>query len=148
MMKFSRSLLQQSKQVKPKVAAFNFSSSLHNKRDHEANRSGDKSKSWMTESDKDFRITTQQQPLQFSKKPILENFGELQPGEIPEPLKYVHPFRMTVLDNGIRVCTESWDSNVVAIGAFIDAGSRYETLETTGTSHFLEHLLFKGSKNR
>jgi predicted Zn-dependent peptidase len=86
--------------------------------------------------------------LQFSKAPILDNFGELQPGEIPEPLKYVRPFQMTVLNNGVRVCTETWDAPTAAVGVFVDAGSRYENLSTTGTSHFLEHLLFKGTKNR
>jgi processing peptidase subunit beta len=55
---------------------------------------------------------------------------------------------MTTLSNGIRVCTESWDCPTAAVGVFVDAGSRYETPETCGTSHFLEHLLFKGTKNR
>jgi hypothetical protein len=31
--------------------------------------------------------------MQFSKEPIMSNFGELPFGEIPEPLKYVRPFR-------------------------------------------------------
>jgi predicted Zn-dependent peptidase len=63
-------------------------------------------------------------------------------------LKYIRPFEMTVLDNGIRVCTESWNSPVCSIGVFVDAGSRNESPETIGSSHFLEHILFKGSKNR
>jgi hypothetical protein len=124
---------------------FNFC--LFNKKDHEQNRSNATDK-WITEKDTDFKVTTKEQHLQFSKTPILENFGELPLGEIPEPLKYVRPFEMTVLDNGIRVCTERWNSTICAVGAFIDAGSRYETLETSGTAHFLEHLLFKGTKNR
>jgi len=136
------------KALEQKIQVFNFSSSLHNKNDHEQYRTRDPSGHWMTESDRDFRVTTKQTPLQFSKAPILDNFGELQPGEIPEPLKYVRPFEMTVLDNGVRVCTERWESPVCAIGVFVDAGSRYENLNTTGTSHFLEHLLFKGTKNR
>jgi hypothetical protein len=140
--KFTRKALEQ------KIQVFNFSSSLHNKTDHEQNRTKDPLGHWMTESDRDFRVTTKQIPLQFSKAPILDNFGELQPGEIPEPLKYVRPFEMTVLDNGVRVCTERWESPVCAVGVFVDAGSRYENLNTTGTSHFLEHLLFKGTKNR
>jgi hypothetical protein len=140
--KFTRKAFEQ------KIQVFNFSSSLHNKNDHEQYRTRDPSAHWMTESDRDFRVTTKQTPLQFSKAPILDNFGELQPGEIPEPLKYVRPFEMTVLDNGVRVCTERWESPVCAVGVFVDAGSRYENLNTTGTSHFLEHLLFKGTKNR
>ena len=133
---------------KQKFNRSNFSSSLHNKKDHEEFKTRDPKGHWMAEKDRDFRITTKQGPLQFSKSPILENFGELQPGEIPEPLKYVRPFEMTVLDNGVRVCTERWDSPVCAVGVFVDAGSRYESQDTTGTSHFLEHLLFKGTKNR
>jgi processing peptidase subunit beta len=124
---------------------FNFC--LFNKRDHEQNRSQSSDK-WLTEKDTDFKVTTKEQHLQFSKTPVLENFGELPVGEIPEPLKYVRPFEMTTLDNGIRVCTERWNSPTCAVGVFIDAGSRYESLETSGTAHFLEHLLFKGTKNR
>lgn len=128
---------------------FKFSnSSLHGSKDHEQNRSRDEEKRWLKEQDQDFRVTTKAHNLQFSKAPILDNFGELQPGEIPEPLKYIRPFEMTVLPNGVRVCTESWDSPTCAVGVFVDAGSRYETLDTSGTAHFLEHLLFKGTKNR
>lgn len=127
----------------------NFSNSLlHGKKDHEQNKSKDNSKKWMTETDQDFRVTTKLHDLQFSKAPILDNFGELQPGEIPEALKYVRPFEMTELPNGIRVCTERFDSHLCAVGVFVDAGSRNETVETSGSAHFLEHLLFKGTKNR
>jgi processing peptidase subunit beta len=72
----------------------------------------------------------------------------LEFGEIPEPLKYVRPFDVTTLSNGIRVCTEKWNSSVAAVGVFIGAGSRNETLETSGAAHFLEHLSFKGTKKR
>jgi predicted Zn-dependent peptidase len=34
------------------------------------------------------------------------------------------------------------------VGVFIGAGSRNETIETSGAAHFLEHLHFKGSKKR
>jgi predicted Zn-dependent peptidase len=125
-----------------------FSNFLGGKKDHEQNKSKDESKSWLSEKDQDFRVTTKTPHLQFSKAPILDNYGELQPGEIPEPLKYIRPFEMTVLDNGIRVCTERWDSPICAVGAFVDAGSRYEFPGTSGSAHFLEHLLFKGTKNR
>jgi predicted Zn-dependent peptidase len=126
---------------------YNFSS-LHNKRDHENNKSANKDNYWLSSKEQDFKVTTKDSYLQFSKNPILENFGELKQGEIPEPLKYVRPFEMTVLPNGVRVCTESWNSNTAAVGVFVDAGSRYETPETSGSAHFLEHLLFKGTKNR
>ena len=87
--------------------------------------------------------------MQFSKAPIMKNFGDLPRGEIPEPLKYERPMEMTVLSNGIRVCTERMrQSSVAAVGVFIGAGSRNETLETSGSAHFLEHLHFKGTTNR
>lgn len=87
--------------------------------------------------------------LQFSKSPILSNFGDLPRGEIPEPLKYERPMQTTTLSNGIRVCTEKMaGSPVAAVGVFIGAGSRNETLESSGAAHFLEHLHFKGTKKR
>lgn len=78
----------------------------------------------------------------------MKNFGELEYGQIPEPLKYSRPFEMTTLSNGIRVCTEAWNSQVASIGVFVGSGSRNETLETSGTAHFLEHLLMKGTSNK
>lgn len=87
--------------------------------------------------------------MQFSKAPIMKNFGDLPRGEIPEPLKYERPMETTTLSNGIRVCTERMrQSSVAAVGVFIGAGSRNETLETSGSAHFLEHLHFKGTTNR
>jgi predicted Zn-dependent peptidase len=70
-------------------------------------------------------------------------------GEIPEPLKYERHMDTSTLSNGIRVCTERNPlSPVQAVGVFIGAGSRNETQETSGAAHFLEHLHFKGTKNR
>jgi hypothetical protein len=80
--------------------------------------------------------------LQF-KKDILDKNGDYLPGEIPNALKYSHPFEMTTLDNGIRVCTEYWPGELGVIGVVIGAGSRHETLQTSGTAHFMEHLHFK-----
>ena len=40
-----------------------------------------------------YRVTPKEQSFQFSKAPIMKNFGELEFGEIPEPLKFVRPFR-------------------------------------------------------
>ena len=34
------------------------------------------------------------------------------------------------------------------VGVWIDAGSRYETASNNGAAHFLEHMAFKGTKNR
>jgi hypothetical protein len=37
-------------------------------------------------------LQTTEQYMQFSKKPIMSNFGDLPRGEIPEPLKFNRPF--------------------------------------------------------
>ncbi|MDQ3897405.1 MAG: insulinase family protein [Actinomycetota bacterium] len=53
------------------------------------------------------------------------------------------------LDNGMQVVTESMpDSHSVTIGFWVDAGGRDERPEEAGASHFLEHLLFKGTETR
>jgi predicted Zn-dependent peptidase len=55
--------------------------------------------------------------------------------------------RLTTLDSGVRVVTEAMPSvRSIALGFWIRAGSRDEGTEHAGISHFLEHLLFKGTK--
>lgn len=55
----------------------------------------------------------------------------------------------TTLDNGLRIVTENMSSSrSAAIGAWVAVGSRDETPEQSGASHFLEHLLFKGTVDR
>ncbi|GAA0162268.1 metalloprotease [Lithospermum erythrorhizon] len=57
--------------------------------------------------------------------------------------------RVTTLPNGLRVATESsLASKTATVGVWIDAGSRFETEETSGTAHFLEHMIFKGTERR
>ena len=54
-----------------------------------------------------------------------------------------------VLKNGIRVMTEHMTSvRSVAIGVWVNAGSVFETDAEAGISHFIEHMLFKGTKTR
>lgn len=56
--------------------------------------------------------------------------------------------RLTELDSGIRVITEVVPSvRSVALGLWVRTGSRDETPAQAGVSHFLEHLLFKGTPN-
>ena len=58
-------------------------------------------------------------------------------------------FHQTVLDNGLRVIAELNDqAHSVACGFFVKAGSRDETTELAGVSHFLEHMVFKGTPRR
>jgi predicted Zn-dependent peptidase len=54
--------------------------------------------------------------------------------------------RITELDSGLRIATEAMPSvRSAALGFFVHTGSRGETVAEAGLSHFLEHLLFKGS---
>lgn len=53
------------------------------------------------------------------------------------------------MKNGIRIVTEEIPYiNSVSVGIWVKVGSRNETMEQNGVSHFIEHLLFKGTKNR
>ena len=56
------------------------------------------------------------------------------------------PARLTTLDSGARVVTEAMPSvRSIALGFWVRAGSRDEDNQHAGLSHFLEHLLFKGT---
>lgn len=58
-------------------------------------------------------------------------------------------YNKTILDNGLRIVTEYIPYvKSVSIGIWVEAGSRNENLENNGISHFIEHMLFKGTKNR
>jgi predicted Zn-dependent peptidase len=55
----------------------------------------------------------------------------------------------TVLPNGVRVITERMGHvRSVSVGVWIATGSREEEPHETGLSHFVEHMVFKGTKNR
>lgn len=57
--------------------------------------------------------------------------------------------RRSVLPGGVRVFTEQIPGmRSATMGAWIGVGSRDETPERAGSTHFLEHLLFKGTKRR
>jgi predicted Zn-dependent peptidase len=53
------------------------------------------------------------------------------------------------LDNGCRLVTERVDgARSASLGVFVTVGSRHEPAAVAGASHFLEHLLFKGTDRR
>ena len=55
-------------------------------------------------------------------------------------------FSETTLDNGLRIVAEHADSAVTAaIGFFVKTGARDELTSLMGMSHFLEHMMFKGT---
>lgn len=57
--------------------------------------------------------------------------------------------RITELDNGLRVATDTLHTvETVTLGAWVETGSRDEPAELNGISHFLEHMVFKGTERR
>jgi predicted Zn-dependent peptidase len=61
----------------------------------------------------------------------------------------VRDIEATTLKNGIRVISEEMPHvRSVSLGVWIKTGSRRETSAENGISHFIEHMLFKGTKNR
>ncbi len=59
------------------------------------------------------------------------------------------PHERTVLGNGLRLLTTPLPhTHSVSISFYVGAGSRYERLEEAGISHFVEHMLFKGTAKR
>lgn len=61
----------------------------------------------------------------------------------------IRDIEMTTLENGVRVITEAMPHvRSVSVGIWIGTGSRRETAEQNGISHFIEHMLFKGTTKR
>ena len=53
------------------------------------------------------------------------------------------------MNNGLRIVLEPIENaKTCSLGVWIASGSSYETPETAGTSHFIEHMLFRGTKTR
>jgi predicted Zn-dependent peptidase len=64
--------------------------------------------------------------------------------DVPSPA-----IRLTRLPSGLTVVTERMDRvETVSLGAYVAAGTRHETAEENGVSHFLEHMAFKGTATR
>ncbi len=58
-------------------------------------------------------------------------------------------YRKLVLDNGVRVVTERMPTlKSVTVGVWVNTGSRDEQSSQAGYSHFIEHMLFKGTRKR
>jgi len=67
---------------------------------------------------------------------------------IHQSLRSVPATLQSKLDNGFRVASQVKPGETCTVGVWIDAGSRYETLENNGVAHFLEHMNFKGTGKR
>jgi len=58
-------------------------------------------------------------------------------------------YKKTTLPNGLRIITvPAKNTNAVTVMVLVGVGSKYETKATSGISHFLEHLQFKGTAKR
>jgi predicted Zn-dependent peptidase len=57
-------------------------------------------------------------------------------------------FHRKKLDNGITVLFEERKAPVVAVATCVKFGAQYESADIKGISHFIEHLVFKGTKSR
>jgi predicted Zn-dependent peptidase len=58
-------------------------------------------------------------------------------------------YHKTVLDNGVRIISEQIDHlQSVALGIWVQIGSRDEIKSENGVSHFIEHMSFKGTRTR
>ncbi|GIV59117.1 MAG: peptidase M16 [Rhodothermaceae bacterium] len=68
--------------------------------------------------------------------------GKAQPAPFPK-------FQKTVLANGVRVVSEAIPSvRSVSVGIWVFTGSRDEAASESGISHFIEHMVFKGTAHR
>lgn len=62
---------------------------------------------------------------------------------------YEPSFQKTTLPNGVRVVSESHPGfRATSVGLFVDLGTRDEPENLVGATHFVEHLVFKGTKKR
>jgi predicted Zn-dependent peptidase len=58
-------------------------------------------------------------------------------------------YRKTTLENGLRVVSEKLPAvRSVSLGVWVDTGSRHEAEREHGVSHLIEHMVFKGTRNR
>lgn len=58
-------------------------------------------------------------------------------------------YRVTRLDNGLAVVTKSMAQRAsVSLGVWVGIGSRFEPAPLNGVCHFIEHMLFKGTRRR
>src|SRR6201996_703181 len=76
---------------------------------------------------------------------LAENSATLVTPSIP----HTRDIRSTTLSNGLLVLTEQMPHlRSVSMGVWVDCGSRDESPETNGISHFIEHMVFKGTTTR
>src|SRR5205814_6001528 len=64
-------------------------------------------------------------------------------------IEHTSGIEKTVLDNGLTVMSEQMNHvRSASVGIWVRSGSRHEAAPLNGISHFIEHTLFKGTRNR
>ncbi|XP_076012993.1 cytochrome b-c1 complex subunit 1, mitochondrial [Genypterus blacodes] len=87
--------------------------------------------------------------LAKSRSPILLSLRRGQASvSYAQSLVGVPETRLSTLDNGLRIASEETGHATCTVGLWIGAGSRYESEVHNGAGFFLEHMAFKGTKNR
>nr|NIR12865.1 insulinase family protein [Desulfobacterales bacterium] len=58
-------------------------------------------------------------------------------------------YHKTVLENGVKILSEKMEHiRSISLGIWVGVGSRDEMERENGISHFVEHMIFKGTRNR
>ncbi|KAF7711619.1 cytochrome b-c1 complex subunit 1, mitochondrial [Silurus meridionalis] len=87
------------------------------------------------------------QALAKARSPVLLSLRRGQATvSYAQSLLSVPETRVTTLENGLRVASETTGHGTCTVGLWINAGSRYESEKNNGAGFFLEHLAFKGTK--
>uniref|UniRef100_F7IEL0 Cytochrome b-c1 complex subunit 1, mitochondrial n=1 Tax=Callithrix jacchus TaxID=9483 RepID=F7IEL0_CALJA len=87
--------------------------------------------------------------LRTSRSPALLRTPALRStATFAQALQFVPETQVSKLDNGLRVASEQSSQPTCTVGVWIDVGSRFETEKNNGAGYFVEHLAFKGTKNR
>ncbi len=92
-------------------------------------------------------MPSQREAFQFSKDRLVE-FGELPIGEVPLELKSQPENIFTRLSNDAQIVTEHYNGALSQVSVFINAGSRWETLESSGTARLLTNLFLRGTNSK
>src|SRR5690606_34955213 len=95
--------------------------------------------------------TTGRQQLAAGRSAVPQKVGSTRTllTETDDTGQVVSRIRRTLLPGGLRVVTEKMAGvRSASIGVWVGVGSRHESPTLHGCSHFLEHLLFKGTRER
>jgi len=77
-------------------------------------------------------------------------FSKLRTSLLQQSKRYVSNIayptsKLSVLNNGIRISTETVNTDTVTVAVCVDSGSRYENEKNNGVAHYCEHMFFKGT---